>query len=531
MKEIRMIFGLLLAAGYGVTVMAGSTVGDGLIGKQVGGPDLWIIDSASDWQAAVADQSGLEIKDGLAMPMAERATFLSTLKSFDTKRSAVSITIDQSPVWHNWQPIPNLGPANMGEAPVMLSLGPNNYWMFGTYRGFKGATEFKAEPATLPGFDVPLLTTPFPSQYNAPGGLKKGLRGYHAWQSRDMKNWVHHGPVTESIGKYVTTAEYVDGKLYIYYDYPNDQDPHLYIDDNLTDGVPGKNMGMAFADPSHGSDCVVIRDLDGKFHLIYEDWSPIDASKHSWDSPLAGHAVSGNGIDNFKIVAPAVDARTKPTGRFAEYPHPHWHATDPKKFPAKTVAEDVPEHRIKAGEARAFAEYEIHEPVQNAYGDWAAICIGGQYYLFGDYHPAHDKIRVGWFTSSSLDKQFTFCGEIAQGHPDPDIMFAGGQFYLATQMRTDYVSPGPWVESVELRVGVDTDKDGSADKWTDWQAVKETYDYIPGFAKQIAKAPARLDLTTLPQGYGFQFEIRITDKTENASRPILDKISLSFEPK
>ena len=223
-----------------------------------------------------------------------------------------------------------------------------------------------------------------------------------------------------------------------------------------------------------------------------------------------------------------MDERTKPTGRFAEYPHPHWHATLPEKYPAKAAPKDIPQHRIKKGEKRAFAKYEIHEPVQNAYGDWAAISVGGQYYLFADYHPANDHIRVGWFTSSSLDEPFTFCGEIGKGHPDPDIMFAEGRFYLATQMKTDYVSPGPWVETVEVRVGVDTNKDGSVDQWTDWQSVKENYDYTSGFSKQVTKTPASLDLSGLPEGYGFQFEVRMTDTTENASKPILDRIHLSF---
>ena len=96
-------------------------------------------------------------------------------------------------------------------------------------------------------------------------GSKRAWEGYHAWQSRDMVNWVHHGPVTPGFARWTTTAEQVGGKTYIYYDFPNDQDPHLFIDDDLTDGKPGKNMGLAFADPSHGSDCAVIRDLDGKF--------------------------------------------------------------------------------------------------------------------------------------------------------------------------------------------------------------------------------------------------------------------------
>ncbi|MEO1527033.1 MAG: sialate O-acetylesterase [Planctomycetota bacterium] len=485
----------------------------------------WIVDTQNEWQSAIADQSNLEIKDGVATPTADEASFRSVLITSDKKRSAKSLTIEQSPVWHNWNPISNLGPSNLGDAPVTLTVGPGNYWMFGRY-GRSKKKDFKPETATLEGFDVPLKTTPFPNQFDAPGGLKKGLGGCHAWQSRDMINWVHHGPVSESFSSWVTTAEYADGKLYLYYDYPNDQDPHLYIDDDLTDGVPGRNHGMAFKDPSHGSDCAFIRDLRGNFHVIYEDWSPIDASTHSWDSPLAGHAISKTGVGDFKILPPAVDVRTKPTGKFAEYPHPHWHATDPKNYPGKPAPEDVPQHRIRKGDVRAFARYEIHQPEQDAFGDWASICVGGRYYLFADYHPAGKGIRVGWFTSSSLDKPFTFCGEIGKGHPDPDIMFAEGRFYLATQMSRDYVSPGPWVETVKARVGVDIDNN---DQWTDWTEVNESYDYINGFSKQIAKSPAKLDLDNLPEGYGFQFELRLNDSTENASKPVIEQATLSFK--
>ena len=114
---------------------------------------------------------------------------------------------------------------------------------------------FKPQTATLEGFEMALQTTPYSNQYDAPGGLKAGKGGYHAWQSRDMKNWVHHGPVTEGFSKWVTSAEWVDGTALIYYDFPNDQDPHVYVDDDLTDGIPGKDMGLAFNDPSDGSDC------------------------------------------------------------------------------------------------------------------------------------------------------------------------------------------------------------------------------------------------------------------------------------
>ena len=492
----------------------------------------WIIDSQKDWQSSQSAQTNLKFQDGLAIPLAKTAVFQSSLKSFSNKRSAEFITLSQSPVWHNWQPVKNLGPKNLKNAPVFLSMGPQNYWIFGRYGASKNK-DFNGLPTQLKGFNVPLKTTPFPNQYDAPGGLQKDAGGYHAWQSRDMVNWVHHGSVTPSFASMVTSAEYVSGNVYIYYDFPNDQDPHLYIDDDLMDGLPGKNMGMAFKDPSDGSDTAFIRDLDGNFHVIYEDWSPINASKHAWDSPLAGHAVSKDGIKNFEILKPAVDERTNPTGKFAEYAHPHWYRSDRENYPGRRIEVDVPQHKLKAGDIRAFAKYEIHEPEQNAYGDWASIAIGGQYYLFGDFDPAgkHSKkdMSVAWFTSSSINEPFTFSGNIGQGHPDPDIMFAEGQFYLVTQMKTDYVSPGPWVDGVEVRVGVDTNNNRVVDNWTKWEKVKEQYDYIPGFAKQIAKTPAQLDLSNLPDGYGFQFEVRLTDTTKNDAKPILDRIALSFK--
>lgn len=481
----------------------------------------WTIDTEDDWKKNVKSSEGAIIEDGNVSPKAKTATIATKIHASKSKRSAKSLLVTQSSIWQNWNPIENLGPINLGDAPVLLTVGPNNYWMFGRYgsgqpRPRKGQKRkplppFTPEKATLEGFDIPLKTTRFPNQYNAPGGLKRSKGGYHAWQSRDMKNWVHHGPVTERFSSWVTSAEWVDGKALIYYDFPNDQDPHVYVDDDLFDGEPGKNMGIAVKDPSHGSDAGFIRDLKGNMHVIIEDWSPINANRHSWDSPLAGHAVSKDGISDFKFGKPAVDNRTKPTGKTATYKHPHWVKEDPKNYKTN------------------IAEYEVHEPEQEAYGDWAAICIGGQYYLFGDYDPVgKHQMSVGWFTSSSIDEQFQWCDKIGKGHPDPDVAFAEGKFYLATQQKTDYTSPGPWVETVNARVGVDTDNDAKIDQWTNWTELKESYDYIPGFSKQIARTPAELDLTKLPAGYGFEIQLRLTDSTENKSKPIVERMTLSF---
>lgn len=478
--------------------------------------DSWVIESQTDWTDQIADSSGLDVSEGIAAPTDKTATLLSKTKTFDQKRSLKSLTVDQSPIWQNWNPIENVGPSNLGDAPVILSLGPNDYWMFGRYqspkakRNAKKAAPFEPKPAKLEGFDIPLQTTPFANQFDAPGGIDNKGGGYHAWQSKDMKNWVHHGMVTEQFSRWVTTAEFVDGKFYIYYDYPNDQDPHLYIDEDLTDGKPGKNMGMAFKDPSDGSDCNFIRDLDGNFHVVYEDWTPIDANKRSWDSPLAGHAVSKNGIDGFEILAPVVDNRTTPTGETKTYKHPHWL--------------QHPDFKTN------IAKYQVHTPEQEAYGDWASVAIGGRYYLFGDFDPVGGhSMSVGWFTSPTIDGPFEWCDNVGKGHPDPDVCFAEGRFYLITQQSTDYTSPGPWVDGVEVRVGVDTDNDGKSDTWSDWASIKESYDYTPGFAKQVQKTPASISPNDLPAGYGFQFEIKLTDTTDNKSKPMLDKVTVDFE--
>ena len=477
-----------------------------------------VLQSTQDWKNYAQEIDGVSIENGVIAPVKKKGVYRSRIIAFPQKRSVQSITLSCSPKWDNWQATPKkVAPRTLGDAPIFLVKGSKDYWLFGRYKGGNPKSKgFKPKEVNMEGYEMPLLTTPSSNLFTAPGGLKKDLGGYHAFQSRDMKNWIHHGSVTNRHAKWSTTAEFVDGKAYIYYDFPNDQDPHLYIDDDLTDGKPGKDMGLAFLDPSDGSDCAIIRDLDGKFHLIYENHSPINARSHSWDSPLAGHAVSDTGIGGFKILPPAVDYRTKPTGIFKEYSHPHWHAEQPQKFP------------VKEGTKQAYARYEVHEPVQDAYGDWGAIAIGGRYYLVGDFHPAHQSIRTAILTSPSLNEKFEFIGELGQGHPDPDIGFAEGQFYLINQTSKDYVSPGPWVETVEVRVGVDTNKDGKVDAWSKWAEVKEKYDHIPGFSKQIERIPASLNLKKLPKGHGLGFEIRLSDTTENHSKPLIDQVEISF---
>ena len=179
--------------------------------------DDWTLDSADDWTQNVESSQGATIENGSVSPTETKATVTTKLHSMDKKRSAKSLTLKQSAIWQNWNPAGNVGPINLGDAPVLLTVGPGDYWMFGRYqKRLKGEKnplpDFSAKPATLDGFDMPLQTTRFENQYNAPGGLKPGKGGYHAWQSHDMKNWVHQGSVTEQFSKWVTSAEFIDGK-------------------------------------------------------------------------------------------------------------------------------------------------------------------------------------------------------------------------------------------------------------------------------------------------------------------------------
>ena len=503
----------------------------------------WQVSTTEDWQAFIADTNGIKIADGHAIAEKPQVSFTSQLKQFPEPIKLKDIELRQSVEWLNWQPC-SLYQPNMKNAPVMISHGPNDHWIIAQYRSAEQLVEayqakvadakkrnrkppppltfsiegFEPEEVTLEGYDEKLVTTPFPNQYQpsewkgdySKPPLKRAWKsGFHAWHSRDMIHWVHYGPTAAA--PTVTTAEYADGKTFFYYDRPNDRDPHLIIDSDLRDGLPGEDKGLAFDAPWGGSDVGVIRDLEGKFHMISENWQPINASKRSWDSPLASHMVSEDGIKDFQILKPAVDYRTKPTGKTATFEHPHW------KGDEKVVT------------------YEIHEPEQDAFGDWAAIAIGGQYYLVSDYDPANAEahgrsgMSVALFTSEDINKPFRFYGHIGSGHPDPDIMFADGKFYLITQTATDFVSDGPWIGTAKVRAGVDQDGDGRIDRWSNWQDTRETYSPVSGFAKQVDRTPAKVSFSDLPAGKGFQIEVKLSSSEDHKSLPKLDQLIATFE--
>lgn len=436
---------------------------------------IWNLGAQEEWENELEITSDLQLSSGFLKPLKDSAYLQTKLKKFGKKHFLKSIRLSQSADWESWRPIPKATPSMAVNAPVFISIADNDYWLLAEH-------------------------------------MNDQRNGYHAWYSNDMSNWTHYGPVTTSRNKWVTTAEYVDGKFYIYFDKPNDEDPHLIIDSDLTDGRQGREVGLVFEDPSHGSDPAIFRDEDGTFHLIYEDWSPVNPKEHHFDSPLAGHSKSPDGIHGFvpHVYPPPIDERTTPTGEIRSYePHPT---------------------QLIEGTDLGPYEYEVHEPKQNAYGDYEMIKVGNQYYLFSDYVPNESEktMRIGRWRSNDITTKFIWSGEIGENlHPDPTVGFAENKFYLITQAEHDFVSEGPWVDGVELRVGVDINGDDVIDNWSDYVQIKELYSKNSCYAKVVNVVPAKATLPDLEAAYGFSIQIRLHSK--NGFFPVIDSMNLIFQ--
>jgi len=136
--------------------------------------ETWKVDSNDEWVETLGNTSKVTIESGMVEPQEEKVSISSKLKTFEGKKKALNLTLTQSPVWLNWEPISNLGPENLQDAPVFLALGPDDYWMFGRYGNDKKKSEAsKGEPVTLDGFEIELKTSGYDNQYDAPGGLEE----------------------------------------------------------------------------------------------------------------------------------------------------------------------------------------------------------------------------------------------------------------------------------------------------------------------------------------------------------------------
>lgn len=399
----------------------------------------------------------------------------SELLKFKKKKQLKKVIVKQNYNWNNWKKTKKITPPEATNAPELLTVDHKKYWLFAQLIG-------------------------------------DHKNGYHAWFSDNMKSWSYKGIITTHKSKWVTSVEFLNGEFYIYYDFPNDEDPHLIIDSNLDDNKIERNIGKVFDDPSHGSDIAIFRDTDEKFHMIYEDWTPINPRNHAWDSPLAGHTDSPDGILNFsynEYIAP-IDCRTNPTGRILNY-SPHHTQLDLNKN-------------------LGLYTYEEHEGNMDAFGDFSIIKVGEIYYLFSDYHPKekNKSMRIARWRSNDIYKPFIWDGEIGEDiHPDPSIIFAENMFYLIVQEGNyDYMSTGPWLDGVEVRLGLDINNDNDVDYWTKFRKIKESYSLKKGFTKVIDVIDAEISFDSIYL-YGFKIEFRLNEK--NGCYPEISHLNIILE--
>ncbi len=505
----------------------------------IAGPN-WIIDSADEWAVAVdQDNSAFQVADGFATSLTDNSVFQSRIQAFTTKQTFQQMVIHQTKEWpaDQWKGPSvvdpsiyddnDIGPSNSStgdrDAPVFLSPQEGDYWVFD----------------------------------------RSGDNRYHGFHSTDMINWVDKGRIgndpEENGFRWVTTAEYHDGRIFIYTDRPNDHDPSVVtIDyvagsgvvldtsgnptDSSSDIIAINDFGVVLGKPevtidgttyslAGGSDNTVFRDpADGQFHMIHEDWSHHNAQRYRWDSNIAGHAVSPDGINGFV---------------FGEAPRPIFlpgnyitqeEATDTNSFTqlngnVETVELDGIEYFVGYHPER-FHLFRLTDQL-HAWGDYSMIKVGETYYLFVDDDSPSEGIGLGYWYGDSLNEEFTYGGRIVDGvHPDPGAGFAEGNFLMMIQgndndeiFGNDLLSSGPWVEGIEAQAGVDVDGDGLIDEWTPWQPVSEEYSRIEGFTKAYGVEEAMLDMSSLPAGYGVSFRLR-----SESGNVAFDNIEISSVP-
>ena len=501
----------------------GPGLGDATPIDPIAGPN-WVIDDSEEWAEAI-DQgnSAFTTADGFATSIGNNGVFQSRVQLFTQMQTFQELVIRQNKQWtinkwgnpsqvdpsiyNNDDVGPELGNDGDIDAAVFLLVQDGDYWVFDRQNG--------------------------------------GGRSYHAYHSTDMQNWVDKGIIGAGFD-WVTTSEFHDGKIFIYTDRPNDHDPSLLtidyvagsgqVFDSNGNEITGTSIstinsnriavtdhGVILAKPevtvdgttfslAGGSDNCVFRDPDdGQFHIIHENWSHQNASRFSFDSNIASHAISPDGINGFVF-----DEATRPIdlpGNFITQNQ----ATDSASFTQRNgnvqtvdlngILYHVGDHPNRLHLFRLTDQ--LH-----AWGDYSMIKVGQTYYLFAD-DDDESGIGLSYWYGESLNEGFTYGGRLLNGlHPDPGVGFAEGNFLLILQENNggtygnDLISNGPWVRGVEAQAGVDVDGDGEIDQWSNWQEVTESYYQIDGFSKAFGINEAQLDTSTLPDGYGVAFRLR-----------------------
>jgi len=166
-------YGVICATGLGAVVLISGPVA-------AAAEMRWRVDSSEEWNEAGQQLEGVVVNDGLLEPTGKQGVYRSSLRRFPSKQAAQALTLTPSVRWENWEPTPQkVGPPTLGDAPIFLVKGPQDYWLFGRNkppRKPKGSG-FKPTAATLEGFEVPLRTHPVRISLMPPADFRKASAG------------------------------------------------------------------------------------------------------------------------------------------------------------------------------------------------------------------------------------------------------------------------------------------------------------------------------------------------------------------
>jgi hypothetical protein len=191
-------------------------------------------------------------------------------------------------------------------------------------KGRKNTLQSEARHA-LDGFDV---TDDHLQPIQRPADSKKIPRWIPRLAIPRHGRWFT-GPVTEFLPA-GSPQPNKDGKTYIYHDaFPTIQDPHVYIDDDLTDGKPAKHG------PRRTRRRTALTPASSAI-LRAASTSSTKTGRRSCQQTLvgfalAGHAVSDDGVTDWKLLPPAVDNRTSRPAK-PRRTSPHWAKTPGTKW-------------------------------------------------------------------------------------------------------------------------------------------------------------------------------------------------------
>ena len=99
------------------------------------GEEFWSIQTVDEWKAAIESSEGVTIEKGVASPICEGRFPPNQIEGLQGRSARPNRLPSSSPRFGKTGKRSRvIGPKNLRDAPVFLTMGPGDYWMFGQVR-------------------------------------------------------------------------------------------------------------------------------------------------------------------------------------------------------------------------------------------------------------------------------------------------------------------------------------------------------------------------------------------------------------